>query len=477
MTTNYANNIYFPSWNKPIAQVGHGSSRSINFSKNSLDFDFFLPRDKGSTLRLVAPHFFFNPAKISSGKTLGIKSPKAMVREATLANVSTQKAALGSLVLGVGNMIADLAGKTRKVYNRINSLEGVKDPVGLVGLGWTSIFSIVSGVSTAHNGYCEERLAKKIGDVRGRVLAGLKASRATVASTASVLSLPAKVFTLTLLPTTSGVIAAAASVFSTVSGALFSTLGLIYFMINSIKIHLQREFDQELGAVLNHPGFSPKEKNCAAFEFLQDKLRVSDQEMAVIRANMEAIPSYQGLLLEQKEAKIKSKITKLGKKKEAELARATSSDCVDKIKKAELSGAAELIDAILCQTRKNRAFNALGITINILGISAMVIGMACTGPIPLIITGLFSTVVTVGLFLLDLYYLIKNFQQSHPGRYDKLCLLLSSILGFGAATAAVYFSMNPIAIACAATFGLVSLTINLACYWRLCQLEALSFDK
>ncbi len=421
--------------------------------------------------RLVNP-LFFNLGKVPAKQLQGIASAEFVPRSTPLQNGSAEKALLGPLALGAGNMIAFLAGKTHRVYDQINLFQGAEDPVGLVGLGVASIFSMISGACTAYDGYCEERFAKKIGDVWGRALAGLKTLRGTVSTTALTLSLPARALTLTALATTANVITATASVFSTVSRALFSTLGLIYLVINSIKIYLQKEFDQELEAVLNNPALSSEKKKGAALEFLQGKLRVTDEEREAIRADVEATRRYQDLSLEKKEAKIESKMTKLARKKEKELARVTSGECVDKIKKAGASTASEVIDAVLLQTRKNRIFNALGITFSILGISGMVIGLAFTGPTPLLVAGLLSIVVTVGLFGLDLYYLVKDFQQSQPGRYDKLCLFLSSILGFGAATAAVCFSMNPIAITCAAVFGMIWLTINLVCYLRLRHLEA-----
>lgn len=470
MASSLTSHVYFSPWNGPAVQGGSSASSSIASSKNSLNINFFLPNAGEPTFRLQNP-LFFDPRNIPAKQLQGISSSQPAVRETPLQSASAEKVFLGPLVLGAGDLIADLAGKTHGVYDQINLFQGTEDPVGLVGLSVTSIFSIVSGACTAYDGYQEERLSKKIGDVWGRALGGLKALRGTVTSTASALSLPARALTLTALATTSTVITAVASVFSNVSGALFSTIGLIYLVINSIKIHLQRGFDQELGEVLNNPALSPEEKNGAALAFLQGKLRVSDEEKAAIRADVEANPRYQDFSNEKIEAKIASKIGKLSKKKEEELTRVTSGDCVSKIKNAEPSAAAEVVEAVLSQCRKNMFFNALGITISILGISAMVIGLTCTGAAPLLAAAIISVIVTAGLFGLDLYYLVKDFQQSQPGRYDKLCLLISSVVGFAAASAAVCFSMNPIAIACAAVFGLVWLTINLVCYWRLRNLE------
>lgn len=470
MATTLANNVYFPSRGEPDVEVGTAPLRSVNPLKNSLNVNFFLPRNDEPMFRVTNP-LFFDPGKVPTKQLQSIASPEAIASGASMENASAEKVILGPLVLGTGDMVADLAGKTHGVYNQIIMMQGVEDPVGLVGISVASVFSIISGAFTAYDGYREERLAKKIGDVWGRALAGLKTLRGTVTTTASTLSLPARALTLTALATTSKVIIATAGIFSTISASLFSTIGMIYLVINSIKVHLQRGFDQEFAAVLNNPELSSEEKNSAGLEFLQAKLRVTDEEKVAIRADVETNPRYQDLSLEKKEAKIESKISKLSKKKEEELKRVTNAECVDKIKKAEPSSATEVVEAVLAQARKNMIFNALGITISILGISAMVIAVAFTGPGALLAAGILSMIVTAGLFGFDLYYLFQDFQQSQPGRYDKLCLLFSSILGFGAATAAICFSMNPIAIACAAVFGLVWLTINLICFWRLRQLE------
>lgn len=470
MASSLTSHVYFSPWNGPAVQGGSSASSSIALSKNSLNINFFLPNAAEPTFRLQNP-LFFDPRSVPAKQMQGVPSSQPAAREIPLQSPSAEKVFLGPLVLGAGDLIADLAGKTRGVYNQINLFQGTEDPVGLVGLSVTSVFSIVSGACTAYDGYREERLSKKIGDVWGRVLGGLKAFRGSVTTTASTLSLPARALTLTALATTSKVITAVASVFSNVSGALFSTIGLIYLVINSIKIHLQRGFDQELSAVLNNPALPPEEKNGAALAFLQDKLRVSDEEKAAIRADVEANPRYQDFSNEKKEAKITSKIGKLSKKKEEELKRVTSGECVDKIKNADTSAADEVVESVLSQCRKNMFFNALGVVISILGISAMIIGLVFSAGAPLLAAAVMSVVVTAALFGLDLYYLVKDFQQSQPGRYDKLCLLISSVVGFGAASAAVCFSMNPIAISCAAVFGLIWLTINLVCYWRLRNLE------
>lgn len=395
--------------------------------------------------------------------------PKEKVDETN--PVGTPKPAVGPLVLEAGNFGVTLAGKTQTIYEQINLFQGTTDPVGLATLGFASAFTVMSGACTTYDGYQEQRSAKKIGDVCGRAFGGLKTLRGSITATAAAISLPARALALAMLKTTSQVVAVAAGALTTVAEGLFGMVGLIYFVIFSLKIYEQMGFDRELDAILNDSSLGQEEKQGKVLEFLQGKLSVSDAEKGAVRSEVEATPRYQQLSSQEKEGKIEKKTAKLFKKKEEELKRVLSRKCVDQIRKAEKVDAAAVVDAALAASRTNRIVNGIGMTLCVLGITATVIAFLFTGPLPLLIAVVLAGIVTVGLFSSDLYQLFQDFQRSQPGRYDKLALLFAGVLAFTVASAMVFLAASWIALTCAGVFGLVWLTISLVCYWRLRQLE------
>lgn len=375
---------------------------------------------------------------------------------------------IGPLVLGAGDLIADLAGKTSDVYNQILWFQGAQDPVGLVGLEVTSIFSIVKGACTASEGIRQGKVASKIKDLWGQVLAALKTMRGTISTVGGTIALPARMLTMVSLSSTAGAVTAAAGALSKVSGSLFSLLGFLYFATYGINIYLQYNFDQELASILDVADGSKEQKELAALEMLKAKLKITDEERAQICSEVEARPLTEA----EKTAKIGRKLEKLTKKKEAELKRVTSKACLDLIKNADNLAASSVIETVLEQTKENMILNGIGMAISVLSIVAMMIVLTCTGGAPLIAAAAIGTVVMLALFVVDLYYLWGDFNASEPGRYDRLCLLISSAIGFAVLSVAIFFAASWIALTCAAIFGLIWLIINLTCYWRLRHLEA-----
>ncbi len=378
---------------------------------------------------------------------------------------------MGPLTLGFGDLVADLAGKTHDVYSNINFFQGREDPVGLAGLGVASIFWIFTGGFMTYDGIREQYIAKKIGDAWGRGLACLKTARGTVLTIAATITVPLRGLTLAAIMTTSRVVTAVAGVFSNVAGGLFSFLSCICLAIYGMKIHEQRGFNQKLDAVLNDPALSLEQRNLAALAHLKEALCVSPHERAAIQTEVNGNDRYTRLPAQEKQAKIERKAKKLLLKKEAVMNRCLSGKALSQIRQATNADAADVIAKVQSVSRKNMILNAIGLTLAALGVASIAIAFIFSGPTPLFVVAILSVIVTIGLFVTDLYYLLQDFKASEPGRYDKLCLLLSSVMGVVVTAAAVCLAANWVALTCAAVFGLVWLIINLICYLRLRQLS------
>ncbi|MBI3236747.1 MAG: hypothetical protein HYZ48_03475 [Chlamydiales bacterium] len=206
--------------------------------------------------------------------------------------------------------------------------------------------------------------------------------------------------------------------------------------------------------------------------FLQENFSIQDWEAFEIEESVRKDPllKYRPLtedqILEQIEEKKEARI----EKKTKLLARVLDAACVEKIRGAV--DAEEMIRIVLDKSSFNKWFYGIGIATSILGITSMVMGTVCTGGTALLAAEVLGLITSFMMFAMDFYLFVESFQNDKPGQHDKLCLLISSLLGFAAITAGAFISKEEVASLVGLAFGSFWLLINLICYFRIRQLES-----
>lgn len=384
---------------------------------------------------------------------------------------STDQALLSPLVISGAEVIADFSGHIRQTFASSNTVYGTENPAALAALGFTTGFSLVSGSLNVRSGIKEIKTADKISDTAGKVLAGLKIVKGGVFAAAGAIFIPVRALSIAALSTTAKIVSTMAGVLGSLGSALFSIGSLFAGISLGIRLNEHRQFRQELEAILKDPNLSEEARPAAALGHLKKLASVGPEEKAEILTELEKDPEYRVLSPEQQTEKASLKEKLLLQRKEAFLKRVTSDECLKMIRQKGPSEAGEVIASVQKKSLEKVIVSSIAIGLVGISLALTAASFVFTGPLAIILTTAIGLAVSLSWILVDAYGLIQEFKNSEPGRFDKLWILLSTVVA-AIAVGLVFFLSGGIApIIAASVVGLVWLAINITSYYRLYQLE------
>jgi hypothetical protein len=398
-------------------------------------------------------------------------SAKASLVKPPITSEMSHQTVFGPLILGAGEVISKISGKVSAVYKTTNLLQGQEDPIGLIGLEAAAVFGIVSGACQTYDGFQEEKISKKIDDARGRILGETKTVGGICATTSGAAGIPLRGLALISLKNASPLLGMALNFLSLLSTFLFVLSCTSLGVAMSVRLNEQKEFNRSFEAVLNDPQFPEHTRAERAMQHVKQLLSLTEEEKGKIRTDLQSKRKWSTLTPQQKETKIQRGEQKVLLKKERQFTRVTSKACVRLALEATSLHAESLLKNVQSEAQKRRILNGTKLALSILGVAGVGLTFALNSTRVLLAIGVISFTLTAGLLGLDIQQVIESFKESTPGKYDKLCVLATSALGFTAISFGVLLSLNPVAIACSIIVGLIWLSINLACFFRIRSLE------
>ncbi len=429
------------------------STTSKNYSRTILDYTITVPRN----LALKTTEIFNN--QIVSSERRDVKGDVA------------DQALLGPLVLNGAEVIADFSGHVRQTFSSYHQVYGTENPAALAALGLTTGFSLVSGSLSVRSAIQEIKTAEKISDTVGKTLGNLKIARGVAQASGGAIFIPVRALSIAALFTSSKVISTMAGVLGSIGSACFNVVSILAAIGIGIRLNEQRQFREELDSILQNPNLPEIERPVRALEYLKKLAAVSSQEKEEIRQDILAQPEFRGLNPEQLSAKIEEKASLLLLKKEAYLKRLTDEDCIAQIRQKGPSEATSVIEAVQKKSKEKIILASIGMGLLIVGLAVTIASFIFTGPVGIIVSAALGFATSLGWILVDGYGLIKEFQSTDPGRYDKLWIFTSTVLAVISVALVFFLSGGTASIVAAAVVGAVWLAINSACYYRLYKFE------
>ncbi len=381
------------------------------------------------------------------------------------------QALLGPLVLSGTDLIGDFSSHIRKGFDSSNVIYGTENPVALGALGLTSGFGVIAGGLSIKDGLREAERAKKINDVAGQTMANLKIAKGGLQTATGALMVPVRGLTIASLATSSSACATVAGVLGSIAGVFSNVFVIILGVVMGIRIREQVKFRNAFQKILKDPAIPEEQRNARALEHLKQLLTVSPQERDQIREKLLSKEKNRLLNYSMLAEKIGKKENKLLQKKEALFKRVTNETCLTDVREKGVSEAKSVIESVQKSVRKNLILNSIGIALIGTGMLLGAISFIFLFPIAITASAVFGLAVSLGWVLIDIYALAQNFNSNNPGRYDKLLILISSLVAVVAIAAVFFFTGGLVPLIAAIVVGTVWLTINAVCYYRLYQVE------
>jgi hypothetical protein len=367
-----------------------------------------------------------------------------------------QPSLISPVALGMTSLISDFSGKIRNASRFTHLFFGREQPITLVPLSITSTFALVLGPLNARSQWKEMQLSKKIDDQTGKHLSLLKCLGGIADTVSGVFYIPLRFLDLALYYTRDKSVVIAGRLFGI--GAL--GIGAIPAFFNAIgssfKIYQLAIFRQRL--------FSREPKK--AVQLLEKELRVNKREKRSIEKSVLNSAKYLYASEKKQHARMKKLKGRLKLKKERALTRMVSKEAVSLIKNAQ-EKTAVVFDTIAKENADNLKLNAIILTLSILTVAGVTLGLVFTGGIGAIVAAALLTVVALTWFGIDGYNVIEAFKKDERGKYDRLWMIISSLICFIALTLAFYLSAGMIPLILAGVIGLFWLMINSSCLYRL----------
>ncbi len=432
--------------------------RSQKYTSSNLDFTITVPNN-----------IVFQTTEIFN-RTI----PSAAKPHVNDAGVAREGTLLGPLVLSGADVLADFSANMRQAFSTYDQVYGTESAAALTALGFTTGFSAISGALDVNSALIEIRTAEKVNDTAGKTLAQLKLVKGTAQTIGGAVYIPVRALSLAALSTSAKAVSVIAGTLGSIGSACFNIVSILAAISIGIKLNDQRLFRKELDAILQDPNLQEPERPTKALEHLKKLATVSTQEKEEIRTELRAQPENQALSSLHLDAKVEEKSSLLLQRKEAHLKRLIDSESIKQIREKGPAEANEVIEAVLNASLKKVVWSSIGMVLISIGLALTVAAFIFTGPIGIIVTTAIGLATSLGWLIYDGYELIKEFQEAAPGRFDKLAILISSIVAV-IAVSLVFFlggGLAPIIAAC--IVGALWLAINGVCYYRLYKYSVLN---
>ncbi len=373
---------------------------------------------------------------------------------------------------------SDLLVAPRMVSSLGNAVMGKPDPVGLHGLGLTSIFSLFTGVITGKRGYSDYEKASKMGDTTGQVMGAINTARGPVEVMGGLTYTPFRALSIAATYTSSKIVGTAALIFGIAGSAFFAGIYVLFAIPSVISLTKNIQFGSKLNGAMDKIKTVPK-KLQAALNTLMDELRGSDDERKVFLKGIKDDPAiwHEGRILPFKEVDdsvytkeelqflfkeakelapddfsarklyghFKERYVNFKAKKNAQMARKTGSEStviirqelerdpkvnlVAQLEKGEgVEETQGIIDTVKGEMKKNRLLHAAIIGLCVIYVFALVAGSFTTGGGLAIAVAVVWVVASVGMLAIDGYFLYKSLKAGEMDKKDKIAFFVANIL-------------------------------------------------
>lgn len=431
------------------------------YSCRSLNFTLTVPNGKALDLFKSASSSFA-PLSLQSNVVMNAQ------REA-------EQPLLGSLVLNGTDVISDVSGNVREIFDSANLFYGTENPIALAALGFTTGFNVISGGLNVKEGITEEKVAEKMADSTGKALAHLKIAKGSVQAAGGVVFIPARALTIAALATASKAYATAAGVLGGIGGVCFNIVSILSGIMLGIRLCEVYQFYRDLKKILNDSHLSEEDRQRRALEYFKQLRIVNPQEKEEIRQAIMSSEKFRSLTSEQQQAKIIKKENKLLQKKEAYLRRIVGDEGLEWICQKGPQEAKTVIDFIQRKSFEKLVMMSMGMGLILLGIGAAAIAFVPYMP-AMIASAVVGLAVSLGWLILDAYTVYKDFDKGEPGRFDKLWIFLSTTLAMISVSLVFFFSTGIPSLIAASIVGAVWFAMNSACYFRIYRFEQKKLD-
>jgi hypothetical protein len=424
---------------------------SKNYTPSNLDFTISVP----------------NNISFQTTNIFNRSIPAAARANVNEPGIAPEQALLGPLVVSGAEVVSDFSANIRQTFSTYHQVYGTESPAALAALGFTTGFNLFSGALNVHTAIKEVRTAEKVNDTAGKTLAQLKLVKGTAQAIGGAVYIPVRALSLAALSTSAKAVSVMAGALGSIGSACFNIVSILAGISIGLKLHDQRLFRKELDAILQDPNLTEQQRPAKALEHLKKLATVSTQEKEEIRRELRAQPENQALSSQQLDAKVEEKSSLLLQKKEAHLKRLIDGESIKQIREKGPAEAKEVIEAVQKASLKKVVLSSIAMALIAIGLVVTAAAFIFTGPIGIIVGAAVSLATSVAWFLYDGYGLIKEFQETAPGRFDKLAILISSIVAVIAVSLVFFLSGGLAPIIAASIVGALWLAINGACYYRL----------
>ncbi len=434
------------------------------------------------------PNFNFTPSWAANGAKPGVfnlnyalaspSAPKQVPTEifnrpALLesSDPSLKGRRVSPLILSSVDVITDVSGNMRQFFATTGQLGVMDNPAVIAGLGVTSGFSILSGAVNISKGLKDVDTAKKIEDGAGRVLGYTDVVRGSAQIGGGASLVPARVSTVASVLSTSKVLGTLGSVLGGIGMGLTAFAGVLKGIPIAVNIHELRLFRKGYKEAISGGNLSEEELIVKGWEYIRSAVQVSPEEKAAISNELMKDPAFAAISFAQQREAMACREKLLLDKKEAVFKRTFNADLWELVTKGEPANAKEIVAAVnKCWTRKTVISSvAIGV-ISVVAI-AVVVCMVMSAPIFATIGAFIMMGISLALLIPDGIALVEEFKRCHPGRFDKLIILLSTVLALAVVTVICVLSAGIVPMIAAGVVGAIWLAINIACYYRIHQFE------
>lgn len=443
-------------------------NRDFGGSYGRKKYNFYIP--EGIT---ITTENIFNKVVSLAPPVIKLEEPVMKIFDNQLLPMN-EESVLSPLVLSGTEVIADFSGHIRKTFDTSNKVYGTENPVALAALGFTTGFNIISGGFNVQSGINDLHQAKKISDVAGTALGHLKIGQGATSAAGGAVYVPVRALSLATLWSSAKIVSTTAGILGSLGDGLFGISLVCAGIATGIKFHEIRLFQKGLYAILNDSKITEQARSIKALDYLKQLVTISPDEKTQILNQLKSDPQFLTLPEETKVAKVAEKESLLLQRKEACFKRVLSEDCLNLIQQKGVDEATTVIDAVKKESRTKFILSLLSIVFISIGAALAIATFIFTGPIWIIVSTAAALIVSFAMLIIDGCGLINEFKNSVPGRFDKLCILFSSLMAL-VCVALVFFLTGGLApLIAAIAVGVVWMGINIACYYRLSHLPVKS---
>lgn len=343
--------------------------------------------------------------------------------------------------LGGVDLIMATSGAVRGAIETANVAQSRDSTICTSALGITTVFSVVGGALAMHKGWKDSSLMRRIGDVTGHVLAGLRFARGTIVTVAGSIFVPVRALTLAAYATASKSMELIAGILGQIGGSLFGFTGVLLGIGTAIDLSDQISFRASFNAALVGDGGIER-----AFTFLKEKLTLTAEEAALPNEEREALLA----------------------KKKSMLTRSIGAACVEKIETATVAEAEEVIAQVSWDNGKKIAASIVMLALSIMGIVSTIIPFISATSAALVAVAAINLLSATGWLIFDLKngfetILKKASEENDRGKYDHILMGAVSLLCISAVTFAGLFEAALVMQFIALGVGILWLSIVTIC--------------